>query len=410
MSHPFRFTFLLKQHTPLIHFQADQKGAGLRATELKPKLDKFLFAHCFKDKAEYKDFQVPKGTNTEARDALNYKVTVKHTRTKPITGPEVDKNPLYFGNMGKMEYEKKHFTFNPDNIEVTIFSYKTELLERIKENLCAFFAVTNFGTRQNKGFGSYYISPDWAEYFENIEKNLPPGTSYLETGSTDDNVIYALIDTYYKRLKPGINLNFRPPCDEKKYHKSFLYRYLDDKDNKMDYTWEKRRLKEIFFHLKPDPTKKEPKFARALLGLPGSYTFKRTEEPCNPGKRTTVKHNSEIQVKSKTVERIQSPITFKVIKYETYTRIYILVFKTDQSLFENDRAFEFTLTSKDGTKSGTLSIPDSDIDVENLLRQYHRHLPETLTFQYKRYDPERKKMVPAGHTTATITQLGEKSK
>ena len=32
----------LKQHTPLIHFQHDQEGATLRASEVKPKLDKFI--------------------------------------------------------------------------------------------------------------------------------------------------------------------------------------------------------------------------------------------------------------------------------------------------------------------------------------------------------------------------------
>lgn len=32
----------LKQHTPLIHFQSEQPGAILRATEVKSKLDKFL--------------------------------------------------------------------------------------------------------------------------------------------------------------------------------------------------------------------------------------------------------------------------------------------------------------------------------------------------------------------------------
>ncbi|HEC99336.1 MAG TPA: hypothetical protein ENN18_03005 [Proteobacteria bacterium] len=32
----------LKQHTPIIHFQHDQKGATLRATELKPKLDRYI--------------------------------------------------------------------------------------------------------------------------------------------------------------------------------------------------------------------------------------------------------------------------------------------------------------------------------------------------------------------------------
>ena len=38
----FQLTFTLKQHTPIIHFQHDQAGATLRATELKPKLDRFI--------------------------------------------------------------------------------------------------------------------------------------------------------------------------------------------------------------------------------------------------------------------------------------------------------------------------------------------------------------------------------
>ena len=38
----YKLSFTLRQHTPMIHFQADQPGATLRATELKPKLDKFL--------------------------------------------------------------------------------------------------------------------------------------------------------------------------------------------------------------------------------------------------------------------------------------------------------------------------------------------------------------------------------
>ena len=38
----YKLTFKLKQHTPIIHFQHDQHGATLRATEVKPKLDRFL--------------------------------------------------------------------------------------------------------------------------------------------------------------------------------------------------------------------------------------------------------------------------------------------------------------------------------------------------------------------------------
>lgn len=32
----------LEQQTPIVHFQHDQKGAMLRATEVKPKFDKLI--------------------------------------------------------------------------------------------------------------------------------------------------------------------------------------------------------------------------------------------------------------------------------------------------------------------------------------------------------------------------------
>ncbi|KAA6310435.1 hypothetical protein EZS27_038260, partial [termite gut metagenome] len=38
-----KLTVTLKQHTPLIHFQHEQEGATLRSSEVKPRLDRFLF-------------------------------------------------------------------------------------------------------------------------------------------------------------------------------------------------------------------------------------------------------------------------------------------------------------------------------------------------------------------------------
>src|ERR1035437_9359344 len=38
----YKLEFTLKQHTPIIHFQHDQDGATLRASEVKPKLDKYI--------------------------------------------------------------------------------------------------------------------------------------------------------------------------------------------------------------------------------------------------------------------------------------------------------------------------------------------------------------------------------
>ena len=40
-------TVKLKQHTPILHFQPEMatEGATLRATELKPKLDRYIIAN-----------------------------------------------------------------------------------------------------------------------------------------------------------------------------------------------------------------------------------------------------------------------------------------------------------------------------------------------------------------------------
>ncbi|MDZ4679328.1 MAG: hypothetical protein SGI94_02725, partial [Saprospiraceae bacterium] len=76
MSNPFQLTIPLKQHTPLIHFQHEQAGATLRATEVKPKLDKYLIEHAFdSDASKYARFLVG-GKNAEHK-ALDYKLSVK---------------------------------------------------------------------------------------------------------------------------------------------------------------------------------------------------------------------------------------------------------------------------------------------------------------------------------------------
>lgn len=45
----YKYEFELKQITPMIHFQHDESGATLRSTEVKPKLDKFLW-YCIQEK------------------------------------------------------------------------------------------------------------------------------------------------------------------------------------------------------------------------------------------------------------------------------------------------------------------------------------------------------------------------
>lgn len=45
----YKLEIKLKQHTPLIHFQHDQDGATLRASEVKPKLDRFILSSLYDD-------------------------------------------------------------------------------------------------------------------------------------------------------------------------------------------------------------------------------------------------------------------------------------------------------------------------------------------------------------------------
>jgi len=88
MPHPnncehskYKLCFKLKQHTPIIHFQADQKGATLRATELKPKLDRFLMEYFQKENKRLKEINCYRGT----RHAKNLPVRGQRTRTNSRT-------------------------------------------------------------------------------------------------------------------------------------------------------------------------------------------------------------------------------------------------------------------------------------------------------------------------------------
>ena len=84
----------LQQQTPMIHFQHDEPGACLRASEVKPKLDRFLLKQLGDGiKPEWKI-----GTT----EALDYKMRSQVVPRVPGTPWPKPQPPhkLYFGNMG----------------------------------------------------------------------------------------------------------------------------------------------------------------------------------------------------------------------------------------------------------------------------------------------------------------------
>jgi len=284
----FKKNFTLKQHTPIIHFQGGQRGATLRATELKPKFDRFLLEN-IKD--------IPYKENPNGHKSLDYKVKIEQNLT-PAT--QIDSNnSLFFGNMGDGE-EKKYKSYNK-TFKIEFFSYNYNILEAISNYFEAFLANTNFGTRQSKGYGSFYIDK------KSFDKTLVPYKVYSFSSNNWEKDIKLL----YQFLRQGINL---PRPRNPFYSKPAIFAYAKNKG----WTWDKKVIKEKFFSSKLQQQinkhnsdiltfNSDKKYLlRDLFGLSSS------QEWMSYGKTITKEH------KKKEIERFKSPITFKVIDKQVY--------------------------------------------------------------------------------------------
>lgn len=330
----------LKQHTPLIHFQHSQEGATLRASEVKPKLDKYIIKKVFdddwdkckeyligykkskkEDDKEKKEDEIKLNRDLERKfkkegyRALNYKMRIsdnldnifyldtnkkkeykKNDEKKDIdkgfrveivnygeerNKPEgkirlvikdengklfygkwrkedskiiydLDSYPCFFANMGcdiYDSYEYKKVSFAKEPFEMIIITNHSELFNILKDKrvLSSFFLNTNFGTRQSKGFGSFYI-------YEKDELYVNPKSFYYfnlpisEVCNYDKfYVLFHNIELFTKTLRAGIN--------EKRvkntvfYFKSLAFMYCKDILNA---EWDKKRVKkEFYFEVSP---------------------------------------------------------------------------------------------------------------------------------------------------------------
>jgi len=286
----FKVEFTLKQHTPIIHFQSEQSGATLRATELKPKFDKFLIKYAFENKEKYSTYLIDKD-----KDAFDYKITIEQNISKSESIK--DRDPLFFGNMG--DGEDKEFKTNNSTFKIIFFSFKIELLDLIKNNFESFIANTNFGTRQSKGYGSFYLNKDY-------EKSLVKHKCYKFT--SNPNKYKEDIKILYSFMRQGINLPNREGT--RFYSKPSIFLYMKNQN----ITWDKKAIKEKYFstrlneqkikHIEADNcvnySTNNKHLVRDLFGLSSEqewYTYR---------KARILKENKEI-------DRFKSPITFKPI-------------------------------------------------------------------------------------------------
>jgi len=324
----FEIEFDLIQNTPLIHFNAkrlegeevinNKNETFLRATELKPKFDKFLRAYCKSNNIDIKKLK------QHSSDAFDYSVEIKVGK---VDIREIGKSPLFFGNLKpknmsdlEWKYKKKREVYLKD-IKVSFFSFKKEMINLIEKTFESFLDSTNFGTRTSKGFGSFYIKgrkfdKEKVFYIDN-GKLKKAKVFHFSTYPLVKNFNYKnwqdYLNLFYKFLRSGINKNKNGKTLF--YSKPLIFEYF-----KNNFQWEKRAIKskclrnELEKQLKKYPNSdvltndKEKRIIKDVFGLSTNEFWK--------------SYNKALKKKSvekiKEYKRFQSPITFKFIDGSIY--------------------------------------------------------------------------------------------
>lgn len=415
----YKLEFTLKQHTPLIHFQHNQDGATLRATEVKPKLDRYIIEKLtkksgeeaiaeFKANAEWKKWLVGKGEHP----ALDYKLSLTNSSGNnyflplPMSftsknHPDRDQNlikwisqetglnisllepTLFFANADKIkfsgeqinEYESKVNMLNfavhaSERIKASIVSMNQDIITFLKNNINDFFLLNNFGTRQNKGFGSFTVFA-----IDNRTVQIPNLSLLFLFRSNNNfpshNRIFKFIKEEYQSLKSGVNhptysksklfehfvnLPTNPIRWEKRYFKQFIN--LNRLRGKILY---KRRYDPIDFENRArsyytnftDRQVNNYKFVRALLGLSEQFEFLIDDATGRPDNRdkyiVSIKHKPARG--SEAIDRFKSPLFYKVIDGYVYI-------KADQSFNSIlNEEFDFALKLKSSPGSSVVIPP-----------------------------------------------------
>lgn len=410
-------TFTLKQHTPLIHFQHAQDGATLRATEVKPKLDRFLIKKC--QLTEYIEFEgkqkeIPKEeyahmfiNSGRQHLALDYKLSFNCAPNTTIVIEKKSKNslPLFFGNMGDDYIEKGLvMSINKHLIACKIQSFKC--LDIIISHLADFFFENNFGTRQSKGFGSFFIEDDmllnskkinYKKAFSSLYKfsvALPNGIKE----QVDKNIyVFYVIDTFYRSIRQGINEKKGGEYNDFEYNsntgklltsdssfyiKPAVFLYAKSREHQ----WDKKTIKQKFYnndYLDRWPTTKE-KDEYSLsnsekifeLGLkqqikkyesPDTLTFESTndinafydyKDVFGLSSRESWKSYGDTvsKVVSNDIQRFKSPITFKPVwRNDNVVDVHIFLSNIEPAFLKAN----ITVKSKSKSRLGdiTMKVP-----------------------------------------------------
>ena len=387
----------LEAQSPIIHFQHDQAGATLRASEVKPKLDRFLLNKMEQETG--KRVAVLKKDNGYAvmftdkeHNALNYRMNFEVPGNAYWVEPgtfKPESYSIYYGNSGVHdEKEKKKAVFT--NPVMNLMCFNQVLRNYIEKYLVEFFAVTNFGTMQDKGFGSFmpkeYLQKsgeltleETKRFAEMLKQAAGSVHCYsmsfvrvpeeIKAKNAWCTKVFNQIKYIYGIMKSGQNFGG--------YSRSYLFQYMHGTDNKgnrddLSIDNEKAWLKQkgivpiIEKNGKTDRVDKNPRYVRALLGVGEGMSFIQKD-----GKRLKVKINHK-KGDGDAIERMDSPVKFKIIR----NKVFITAEEVPEEIY--GRMFEFQNKERnwDGNKRGSLMTPskedfkDGKFDIQTFLACY----------------------------------------
>ncbi len=185
-----KLRIVLKQQTPMIHFQGKQSGATIRGSDLKPRLDKFLGIINEEDKHKYK-----------VKIFIDSKVKSKRAGVD-IVGDM--KKVLLTGSKGTI-----FDNVFDDEVFLDIVTFDEKILESIKNEINAFFVYNNFGRRQTKGFGGFkvndniYNKDDIISVSKKIKEKYGCDIYYKKLKDDSMNTFFAEVYNFYSELKMG---------------------------------------------------------------------------------------------------------------------------------------------------------------------------------------------------------------
>ena len=308
--------------------------------------------------------------------------------------------PLFFGNLKKDPHnpnEYRKFSFLNEPFKAVFLSYIEELHKVILEYIADFFMCNNFGTRQSKGFGSFYLdtTEESKPYYHKPKSDL---CFIIETDNFLD--VFDRIDLFYRSLRGGLNLKRidrkrldecgNPTMIDVFYFKSLLFMYGRHKGIQ----WEKKKIKEEFFlksyiydkkgkdYLSIGLTEQQkirnglkdkdhyPLFYKSenvfllkdLLGLSSNESWKsyddvitKTEAALVDEKYVKIKQESKLNI-----ARIKSPLLFKIFKTRERYHIFIIIDKEmEKVITEQVLGKTFILGSTETGAEFPLSFPKS---------------------------------------------------